>query len=79
MTFLVSYGRPACPTRVLTVTKSDERVKSMIKVNKELHELGNGYNLFLFARDEAIDIQMPKRVFKQIWISGQGRKENLLG
>ncbi len=64
--------------RVLTVAKSDERIKSMIKVNKELHDLGNGYNLFMFTKYEAFDIQKPERIFKQIWINGQGRKDSLL-
>jgi hypothetical protein len=65
--------------RVLTVTKSDERIRSMIRVNKELHDLGNGYNLFLFTIHDKINIQRPKRIFRQIWISGQGKKEDLLG
>ena len=64
--------------RILTVTRSDERIKSMIKVNRDLHDLRNGYNLFLFAKNEAIDIQMPERIFKQIWINGRGRKICLL-
>jgi Replication-relaxation len=64
--------------RILTVTKSDERINNMIIVNKSLHNMGNGYNLFLFAKDNAIDIQTPKRIFKQIWINGRGKKDNLL-
>jgi len=64
--------------RVLTVTKSDERIGNMIIVNKSLHNMGNGYNLFLFTRENDIDIQMPERIFKQIWINGRGRKESLL-
>ena len=64
--------------RILTVTKSDERISNMIIVNKSLHNMGNGYNLFLFAKDNAIDIQTPERIFKQIWINGRGRKESLL-
>jgi len=64
--------------RILTVTKSDERINNMIIVNKSLHNMGNGYNLFLFAKDNAIDIQTPERIFKQIWINGRGRKDSLL-
>ena len=64
--------------RVLTVTKSDKRIKNMVKVNKDLHDLQNGYNLFLFAKDETINIQMPERILKRIWINGQGRKVSLL-
>jgi hypothetical protein len=64
--------------RVLTVTKSDERIKSMIKVNKDLHEKGNGYNLFLFTKNDLIDIDKPDKVFKRIWITGQRKKFTLL-
>jgi len=64
--------------RALTVTKSDERISNMIIVNKSLHNMGNGYNLFLFAKDNAIDIQTPERIFKQIWINGRGSKDSLL-
>ena len=60
--------------RILTVTKSDERIKSMIKVNKDLHDLRKGFNLFLFTQDTMIDIYKPERVFKKIWLSGQGKK-----
>ena len=64
--------------RVLTMTKSDERIKNMIKVNKNLHDLKNGYNLFLFAKDETINSQMAERIFKRIWKNGQGKKISLL-
>jgi hypothetical protein len=60
-----------------TTAKSGERIKSMIKANKELHELGNGYALFLFAIHEDIDLKKPERVFKKIWLNGQGRKDHL--
>jgi len=63
--------------RILTVTKSDERIKNMVKVSKDLHHSGNGYGLFLFTVDENIEIHNPERVFDQIWISGQGRKSSL--
>ena len=49
----------------------------MIKANKELHELGNGYALFLFAKDEDIDLKRPERIFRKIWTNGQSRKDNL--
>jgi len=64
--------------RILAVTKSDERIKSMIQVNKKLHDKGNGYNLFLFAKNELINIDKPKEVFKQIWINDQGKKYTIL-
>ena len=46
------------------MTKSDERIKIMIKANKELHELGDGYALFWFAKDEDIDL---KRFYEDIF------------
>jgi len=63
--------------RILTVTKSDERINSMIKANRDLHDLGNGFNLFLFTRDSLIDTSKPGRIFKEIWLSGQGKKCSL--
>jgi hypothetical protein len=64
--------------RILTVTKSDERIKNMIQINKDLHDKGYGYNLFLFAKNEFIDINKPDKIFKRIWITGQGEKITLV-
>ncbi|MBC2717969.1 MAG: hypothetical protein HF978_21955 [Desulfobacteraceae bacterium] len=64
--------------RVLTVTKSDERIKSMIQVNKDPHDIRNGYKLFLFTKNKVIDIDKPEKVFKRIWIDGRGKKVSLL-
>ena len=63
--------------RILTVTKSDDRIRSMIQVNKNLHGTGNGYNLFLFAKNELINIDKSEKLFGQIWINGQGKKTML--
>ena len=60
--------------RILTVTKSDDRIKNMIQVNKILHEKGNGYNLFLFTKNELINIEKSGNLFGQIWINGRGEK-----
>ena len=59
---------------ILTVTKSDNRIKSMIQVNKNLHEKGSGYKLFLFTKNELIDIEKSGKLFEQIWINGRGKK-----
>jgi len=64
--------------RILTVTKSEERIKNMIQVNKDLHDMGNGYNLFLFTRNGQIDIRRPDKIFRKIWVNGQGRNETLI-
>jgi hypothetical protein len=61
--------------RILTVTKSDDRIKSMIQVNKGLHDKGNGYNLFLFAKNDLINIDKSEKLFRQIWTNGQGKKQ----
>ena len=63
--------------RILTVTKSDERIRNMIQVNKDLHSMRNRYNLFLFAKNEHIGIDRSDKVFKRIWIDGQGKKIGL--
>ena len=64
--------------RVLTVTKSEERIKNMIQVNKELHKIGHGYSLFLFAMSQNFEIQRLEKIFRQIWINGQGKNCSLL-
>ena len=64
--------------RILTVTKSDERINNMIKANRDLHHSGHGYGLFLFSHIEHIDIQKPGKLFKKIWIDGQGKHQSLL-
>ena len=64
--------------RILTVTKSDERIKNMIKVNKELNNQGKGLKLFLFAKKELFHIENPVNILKPIWIDGRGKRISLL-
>ena len=64
--------------RIVTVTKSEERINNMIVANKELHQSGLGYGLFLFSHLENIDIQKPDKLFKKIWIDGQGKRQRLI-
>jgi len=64
--------------RILTVTKSEERISNMIQANRDLHHNGYGYGLFLFSHIEHIDIQNPGKLFRKIWIDGQGKHHSLL-
>ena len=64
--------------RILTVTQSDERINNMIAVNKELHHRGLGYGLFLFSHIEQIDILKSAKLFRKIWMDGQGKQHTLL-
>jgi hypothetical protein len=49
----------------------------MIQANKDLHDMGNGYNLFLFAENELINIDKSEKLLGPIWINGQGKKTML--
>jgi len=64
--------------RILTVTKSDERIKNMIKVNKELNNLGKSLNLFLFTKEELFHIDKPMNILKPIWMDVRGKRTSLL-
>jgi len=64
--------------RILTVTKSDERIKNMIKVNKDLNNQDKSLNLFLFAIEELIHIDNPMKILKPVWIDSRGKKISLL-
>ncbi len=59
--------------RILTLAKSQKRIKSMIRASKQLHETGKGYNLFLFIQDKEIILNDSSRIFKKIWVDGRGK------
>lgn len=64
--------------RILTLAISNQRIETMIEVNKQLHPKDEGYRLFLFTRDKAIDVKNPGRVLKKIWLNGRGEKTSLV-
>jgi hypothetical protein len=58
--------------RVLTVTKSQQRIDNMIEANKKMDERGKGMRMFLFATRDDITIEDPDRILKGIWKDGRG-------
>lgn len=64
--------------RVLTLAISNERIDSMIKLNRDLDPMKKGYGLFLFARDMAFDFAHPERIFSPVWTNGRGEKTSII-
>ena len=58
--------------RVLTVTKSQQRIDNMIEANKKMDERGRGLRMFLFATQDEITSEDPDRILKGIWKDGRG-------
>ncbi len=69
---IAQWGIPGF--RVLTIAKSAERIGSMIEVVAEI-TAGQGSNVFLFA-----DTNMASSVdpFATVWVTGKGRRTQLL-
>lgn len=64
--------------RVLTITKSNDRVNNMIKVNKEVDQKGLGLRMFLFSQASNFTLEKPDRILKKIWLNGRGEPSSLL-
>lgn len=60
--------------RVLTVTTSDARIKTMMEVQREIVG-AQGSNMFLFTTLERYRVHSP---FDSIWLSGKGETVSLL-
>ena len=58
--------------RVLTLTISPERIKTMLAVNKDMDPRGQGLRMFLFAPEAISDIGKPETVFSRSWQNGRG-------
>jgi hypothetical protein len=57
--------------RVLTVTKSQDRINSMIEVGKDVDERGKGTRMFWFTQAGNIDLGAPEKVLDKIWSNGR--------
>jgi len=62
--------------RVLTVTKSQDRIDNMIMANKEVDERGKGSKMFLFAAEDQVDLSRPEAALGSIWRNG---RDNSIG
>jgi hypothetical protein len=67
--FTRNFGFKAA--RVLTVTKSQERIDSMIAACQQVDERRKGSKMFLFTRDQNITLTKPTVIFDAIWQSGR--------
>lgn len=63
--------------KILTLTPSQQRLKSIIEANKEIDERKKGLRLFLFARAKAFNLQNPAAVFKPQWLNGRNETAKL--
>ena len=57
--------------RVLTITKSQERIDSMIAAGKQVDERKQGSKMFLFARRADFILDRPETVFDHVWRNGR--------
>lgn len=64
--------------RLLTLTISNERIKSMVEANKALDPRGIGLKFFNFAQENISDLSKPETVFQEVWTNGQGEKGSIL-
>jgi hypothetical protein len=57
--------------RVLTVTKSQERIQSMIEACKQVDERQKGSAMFLFAQANDFTLKNPGRILENAWQNGR--------
>lgn len=57
--------------RVLTLTKSNERIKNMIAANKQVDARQHGSKMFLFTTLNNISLENPAKVLEPIWQNGR--------
>ncbi|WP_035220258.1 hypothetical protein, partial [Desulfatibacillum aliphaticivorans] len=64
--------------RVLTLTISEERVKSILRAGKELDPRKKGSKMFLMAPDKSFDISRPETILGPSWVNGCGETVPLI-
>ena len=57
--------------RVLTITKSQDRINNMINAGKQVDVRKKGSRMFLFAAANDFNLDYPVRVFKKVWRNGR--------
>jgi hypothetical protein len=62
--------------RVLTITRSEERIKNMIQANKLIDRTGRGSNLFLFSLADQFTLGNPTKILDPVWQNGRGGKQS---
>ena len=64
--------------RVLTVTKSNERIKNMIKANQKVDERGKGLRMLLFTQASSFSLDQANKVLEKIWRNGRDELTSLI-
>ncbi len=73
-----SFSKPLFKhARVLTVTKSEDRINGMIEANIRVDKQGKDWAVLLPKRDN-FDLRSPHRALEGIWIGGKkgGRRQS---
>jgi hypothetical protein len=60
--------------RVLTVTKTQDRINTMIEAGQEVDERGRGTRMFWFTETGNICLDRPDRVLDKIWYNGRDQE-----
>jgi hypothetical protein len=69
---------PFKSARVLTVTKSQDRIRNMVAAGKALDPKGKGLRMFLFAAEKQFNPKAPEDILGKIWTDGRGETVSLL-
>jgi hypothetical protein len=60
--------------RVLTLAKSQDRIKHMISVCRDIDKHGVEARKFLFAQAGEFTLKNPGRIFEKVWQNGRNGK-----
>ena len=60
--------------KILTITKSQERIKHMISAYREIDKHGTEAKKFLFAQADEFTLCHPERIFEDAWYNGCDQK-----
>jgi hypothetical protein len=64
--------------RVLTITKSEDRIRNMLEANKVVDKKRKGIRMFLFAKASDFDLENNNRVLEKIWRNGRDEIVSLI-
>ena len=64
--------------RVLTITKSQDRVASMVKLSQEMHPKKEGFRMFLFGEASEFTLDNLDRFWERVWRNGRDELVDLL-
>ena len=62
------------PIRILTITKSQERINNMIAAGKEADPWAKGSRIFLFSQAKQFTLKNPIRILEPVWQNGRDQQ-----